>query len=97
MFRRYLLLFAMLLCFYTMQAQEQTPARAIVWSAQNFIQSLTPEQQQAALFKFADPDRYNWSNEPENMHPRKGLKLSAMTDAQKILLHKLLQTSIVYF
>lgn len=91
MFKRYLLLITALLCFCQMQAQTPTRIDPVTHSATDFIQSLTPGQQPLTLFPFKDPDRYNWSNEPENMHPRKGLQLSAMTDKQKLLLHKMLQ------
>lgn len=82
-----------ILSLYACHLQGQNPlVSKINTTAKHFIQTLTPEEQKVSLFPSSDPDRFNWSNEPENMHPRKGLMLSSMTNAQKRILHQLLQT-----
>jgi hypothetical protein len=61
-------------------------------AADHFLQTLTPSERQKTLLGFHDSTRTIWSNEPINMHTRKGLRLDEMTSTQKRALHKLLQT-----
>ncbi|TAM97050.1 MAG: DUF3500 domain-containing protein [Chitinophagaceae bacterium] len=75
-------------------AQQATLQSEMSQAANHFLQTLTPGERQKALLDFHDPTRTEWSNEPVNMHPRKGLRLDEMTDVQKKALHRLLQTTL---
>jgi hypothetical protein len=76
------------------KAQQVTLQSEMSAAAGYFLQTLTPGERQKALLDFHDPTRIEWSNEPVNMHPRKGLRLDEMTGTQKKALHHLLQTAL---
>lgn len=64
---------------------------AIVAAASLFLDSLDDNQRQAATYRFTDNvQRSNWSNFPEGMVPRGGVKLGALSDSQRANLDKLL-------
>ena len=65
--------------------------RAIVAAARLFLDSLDGNQRQAATYRFTDnAQRANWSNFPEGMVPRGGVKLGALSKLQRVSLDKLL-------
>ncbi|MDE0330814.1 MAG: DUF3500 domain-containing protein [Nitrospinae bacterium] len=64
---------------------------AIASAATAFLASLNDAQKKAAMFAFSDnAQRSNWSNFPEGMFPRGGLKLGEITEAQRANLDNLL-------
>ena len=64
---------------------------AIVAAARLFLDSLDDDQRQAATYRFTDnAQRLNWSNFPEGMVPRGGVKLGALSESQRGNLDKLL-------
>ncbi len=64
---------------------------AIVTAADSFLSSLSTEQKQAATYAFSDNrQRSNWSNFPEGMIPRGGLKMAALSETQQTKLDSLL-------
>ncbi len=64
---------------------------AIVAAARHFLDSLEYNQRQAATYRFTDnAQRSNWSNFPEGMVPRGGIKLGVLTEVQRANLDKLL-------
>ena len=64
---------------------------AIVAAAKRFLDSLDDIQKQAAIYRFTDnAQRANWSNFPEGMVPRGGVKLGVLTGVQRANLDKLL-------
>ena len=64
---------------------------AIVVAARHFLDSLDADQRQAATYRFSDnAQRSNWSNFPEGMVPRGGVKLGALSESQRVNLDKLL-------
>ena len=64
---------------------------AIVAAAKLFLNSLDANQRQAATYRFTDnAQRANWSNFPEGMVPRGGVKLGALSELQRVSLNKLL-------
>jgi hypothetical protein len=69
-------------------------ARAMADAATRFVASLTPDQRQQAAFPFEAADRLNWHFVPTEMHPRQGLTIGAMNDAQRKLAHDLLRTGL---
>ena len=64
---------------------------AIAEAATAFLASLNDAQKKAATYAFSDnAQRSNWSNLPEGMFPRGGLKLGELTKEQRANLDKLL-------
>ena len=64
---------------------------AIVAAARLFLDSLDDGQRQAATYRFTDnAQRSNWSNFPEGMVPRGGVKLGVLAESQRANLDKLL-------
>ena len=64
---------------------------AIASAATAFLASLNDEQRKAATHAFSDnAQRSNWSNLPEGMFPRGGLKLGELTKEQRANLNNLL-------
>ena len=65
---------------------------SIVAAARHFLDSLDADQRRAATYRFADnAQRSNWSNFPEGMIPRGGVKLGALSESQRVSLDKLLE------
>src|SRR5437763_665968 len=60
-------------------------------AAQAFWQSLTPDQQKTAGYKFDDEERFDWHFIPK---PRKGLTIKDMTSAQRALAQGLLASGM---
>ena len=70
-------------------ADEKTAA--IVAAARRFLDSLDDSQRQAATYRFTDnAQRSNWSNLPEGMVPRGGVKLGTLSELQRASLDGLL-------
>ena len=64
---------------------------AIVAAAKLFLDSLDNVQRQVATYRFTDnAQRSNWSNFPESMVPRGGVKLRVLSELQRENLDKLL-------
>ncbi|MGV3586283.1 MAG: DUF3500 domain-containing protein [Adhaeribacter sp.] len=63
----------------------------MVQAAQAFLNSLTPDQRQKALFTFTDEERFNWHYVPKQ---RQGLWLKDMTAQQRKLAMALLQVPL---
>ena len=71
--------------------QQLSPSSAMQASAQAFLQSLTTEQRQAAMFPFTGEDRFDWHYIPRE---RKGVALKIMTPAQQDAALALLRSSL---
>ena len=64
---------------------------AIVAAARLFLDSLDDDQREAATYRFTDnAQRSNWSNFPESMVPRGGVKLGVLSESQRGNLDRLL-------
>lgn len=61
---------------------------------QQFSNSLTFEQKEIALLHFNDSARLKWNNLPVGLRPRPGISVGNLTDAQRILLHRILSASL---
>ena len=59
-----------------------------------FVNSLTPEQRQKAVFPFKADERLRWNFIPTEMFPRNGLLLRDMTEPQRKLAHDLLKSAL---
>ena len=69
-------------------------AVAMTTAASKFLDSLTPEQRQKAVFGFSGDERLRWHFIPTEMFPRKGLLIRDMTSAQRALAHELLKAGL---
>jgi hypothetical protein len=68
---------------------------SIVASAEAFIATLTEAQKDALLFEFSDnAQRANWSNLPEGIVQRSGLRLGELTSDQRDALNDLLAETL---
>ena len=75
---------------YDVPAADEKTA-AIVAAGRLFLDSLDDVQRQAATYRFTDnAQRSNWSNLPEGMAPRGGVKLRALSESQRAALDRLL-------
>ena len=71
------------------EADEKTIA--VVAAANLFLDSLDDNQRQEATYPFTDNlQRANWSNFPEGMVPRGGVKLGSLSELQRVNLDTLL-------
>ena len=100
MFKKYLLL--IIIAFsHTVRAHEtqnNDPAQGMVSAANNFISSLSKEQQSEALFKPNDDHREGWYFIPDKFikpsGKRKGLLIKKMNQQQRLLAHALLASAM---
>jgi Protein of unknown function (DUF3500) len=69
-------------------------ASSMASAANKFLASLTPEERQEAALPLDGGDATHWHFIPNEMFPRKGLQMKAMTEAQRTLAHDLLKTGL---
>ena len=74
-------------------AADKSPA-AMAEAAGRFVESLTPEQRQQAVFPFDGAERTKWHFIPTEMFPRNGLTIGKMTEAQRERARGLLRTAL---
>ena len=85
--------------FFTLSAVGLRVARgpspaAMAAAAAAFLESLTPEQRQQAVFAFDSSERTHWHFVPTEIFPRHGLTIKQMSPAQQQLAHDLLKTGL---
>ncbi len=61
---------------------------------QQFVSSLSFEQKKLAVLQFNDSARLKWNNLPVGLRPRAGVSVGSLTDAQRMLLHRILSASL---
>src|SRR6476646_3354484 len=76
-----------------LRAAGKSPA-AMATAADAFLKSLSAEQRQQASFPFDGDERVHWHFIPTDMFPRNGLTLKAMTEPQRALARKLLESGL---
>lgn len=69
-------------------------ARAMTTSATAFLNSLSPEQRQKAVFPFKSDERSHWNFIPSEMFPRNGLLIKDMNETQRKRAHDLLRAAL---
>jgi hypothetical protein len=79
--------------FAGVQALSRSPAD-MASAADAFLKGLTPEQRQLATFPVESAERLHWGFVPTEMFPRNGLTVKTMTEPQRALARKLLQTGL---
>jgi hypothetical protein len=67
---------------------------AMAVAATKFLESLTPEQRQQAMFPFDDNERTHWHFIPTELFPRNGLTLKQMNQSQRERAHDLLKAGL---
>src|SRR6478672_951043 len=67
---------------------------AMADAATAFVNSLTPEQKQKAVFAFNSDERLHWNFIPTEAFPRNGLLLRDMTTTQRDRAHDLLKAAL---
>jgi hypothetical protein len=72
----------------------QRASASMATAAGNFLGSLTPEQRKQATFPLESAERLRWNFIPDEMFPRNGLPLKAMTEPQRKLAHELLRSGL---
>lgn len=72
----------------------QKSAAAMQRAAAAFVTSLTPDQQALAVFPFDGEERTRWHFIPNEMFPRKGLMIKAMSEPQRALAFDLLKSGL---
>ena len=72
----------------------QRASASMATAATGFLASLTPEQRQQATFTLESAERTKWNFIPDEMFPRNGLPLKAMTEPQRKLAHDLLKSGL---
>jgi hypothetical protein len=72
----------------------QKSASAMATAANKFLAGLTPEQRQQAGLSFEGEERTHWNFIPNEMFPRKGLQIKAMSEAQRALAHDLMKAGL---
>src|SRR6202165_1763169 len=63
-------------------------------AATKFLESLTPEQRQQAMFPFDGSERTHWHFIPTEIFPRNGLTLKQMNQSQRERAHDLLKAGM---
>ena len=67
---------------------------AMAAAATQFLESLTAEQRQQAMFAFDGDERTHWNFIPTEVFPRNGLTIKQMNPSQRKLAHKLLKVGL---
>jgi hypothetical protein len=67
---------------------------AMAVAATKFLESLTPEQRQQAMFPFDGNERTHWHFIPTEIFPRNGLTLKQMNQSQRERAHDLLKAGL---
>ena len=67
---------------------------AMAVAATKFLESLTPEQRQQAMFPFDGNERTHWHFIPTELFPRNGLTLKQMNQSQRERAHNLLKAGL---
>ena len=80
-----------------LHAQKQYTAdpqmdRSLAEAANDFLAALRPELRSKYEFAFDDAYRKDWSNLPNFIHPRKGLKMGDLNPQERTAAHRLIQT-----
>lgn len=70
------------------------PAAVMTERATAFLAALSDSQRAVATFPFDTTERFRWAFIPNEMFPRTGLTLKAMSESQRQLAHALLKTGL---
>src|SRR5215216_4034156 len=86
--------FLLALLFISLFTYSQDNVAEIKKYVQQFTNTLTADQKKIALLSFNDSARLKWNNLPVGLRSRAGIKVGSLTDAQRILLHRILSSAL---
>jgi hypothetical protein len=92
MMKKLLVLLVITCCTVSLFSQE-TEAD-IRQSAISLANDLTLLQKKRAMLAFADTSRLKWNNLPVGLRARAGIDIGSLTDAQRIMIHRILSASL---
>jgi len=72
----------------------QRSSSTMASAASAFVNSLSPEQRQKAVFAFKSDERLHWNFIPSEAFPRNGLLMKDMNESQRKLAHDLLKSAL---
>src|SRR5690348_14660409 len=72
----------------------QRSSSTMATAATAFVNSLSLEQKQKAVFPFESSERTHWNFIPSEMFPRNGLLVKDMNESQRKLAHDLLKSAL---
>jgi len=72
----------------------QRSTTAMSSAAKAWLDSLSADQRDRAVFPFDSDERLRWHFVPNEMHERKGVRIKEMTEPQRALAHALLKTGL---
>jgi hypothetical protein len=73
---------------------KERSSSAMTSAASAFVNALSPEQRQQAVFPFTGDERLHWNFIPTEAFPRKGLTVKEMSDTQRQRAHDLLKAGL---
>jgi len=92
--RRFIVLALLTTVLVGVIASAERSSTAMTNAATRFLAGLSPEQRQRASFAFDTDERFKWHYIPNEMFPREGLAIKAMTEPQRKLAHDLLKAGL---
>lgn len=92
--RRFIVLALLTTVFVGVMVSAERSSTAMTNAATTFLAGLSAEQRQRATFPFDTDERFKWHYIPNEMFPREGLAIKAMTEPQRKLAHDLLKAGL---
>jgi hypothetical protein len=92
--RNCLLALASLTILHSLAFGQSAYTAALKAAATQLYQSFSETQQRAGYLAFSDTARLQWNNLPLGLRARVGLSVGNMTDAQRIMMHRVLSVSL---
>src|SRR3989442_13752199 len=92
--RRFIVLALLTTVLVGVMLSAERSSTAMTNAATRFLAGLSPEQRQRASFAFDTDERFKWHYIPNEMFPREGLAIKAMTEPQRKLAHDLLKAGL---
>ncbi|HEV8317621.1 MAG TPA: DUF3500 domain-containing protein [Vicinamibacterales bacterium] len=92
--RRFIVLALLTTVLVGVMLSAERSSTAMTNAATRFLAGLSPEQRQKASFPFDTDERFKWHYIPNEMFPREGLAIKAMTEPQRKLAHDLLKAGL---
>lgn len=88
-------IFSFALSFFITQASfSQSYVKELQLVATDILDSMTDLQKKRVLFDINDSERVKWNNLPIGLRARVGVNIGAMTEGQRIQLHRLISVSL---
>jgi hypothetical protein len=92
--RRFIVLALLSTVLVGVMVSAERSSTAMTNAATRFLAGLSPDQRQKVSFPFDTDERFKWHYIPNEMFPRQGLAIKAMTEPQRKLAHELLKAGL---